>query len=190
MAVTRERFEQGMTYEEYKAQMTRNQERFEANERDLRLEPADLAPFEALARPLNVLVIAEDWCGDVIDNLPILGGIAERDWEAEPAGLPARSKSRSNRSVSQSGAVPLDSRSSPSSTGISMSGGVSSSARRAFRSGARASAARSQRSAPSSATRDADRAGAGGDSRATDAGAGGPASDISRRRCARCGRRE
>lgn len=78
MAVTRERFEQGMTYEEYKAQMTRNQERFEANERDLRLEPADLAPFEALARPLNVLVIAEDWCGDVIDNLPILGGIAER----------------------------------------------------------------------------------------------------------------
>lgn len=78
MAVTRERFEQGMTYEQYTAQMTRNQERFAANERDLRLEPADLAPFEALARPLNVLVLAEDWCGDVIDNLPILGGIARQ----------------------------------------------------------------------------------------------------------------
>jgi hypothetical protein len=78
MAVTRERFAQGMTYEQYKEQMTRNRERFEANERDLRLEPADLAPFEVLARPLNVLVIAEDWCGDVIDNLPILGGIAAR----------------------------------------------------------------------------------------------------------------
>src|SRR5262249_39311127 len=27
--------------------------------------------------PLNVLVLAEDWCGDVIDNLPILGRIAQ-----------------------------------------------------------------------------------------------------------------
>jgi hypothetical protein len=78
MAVTRERFEQGMTYAQYKAQMTRNQERFAENERTLALTLADLAPFEALPRPLHVLVIAEDWCADVIDNLPILGGIAER----------------------------------------------------------------------------------------------------------------
>jgi hypothetical protein len=76
MAVTRERFEQGMTYDAYKAQMTRNQERFAANERDLHLDPADLAVFKNLPRPLNVLVIAEDWCGDVIANLPILGRIA------------------------------------------------------------------------------------------------------------------
>ena len=36
MAVTKERFEQGMTYDEYKAQMTRNRERFDANEADAR----------------------------------------------------------------------------------------------------------------------------------------------------------
>ena len=36
--VTRERFEQGMTYDEFKAQMTRNQERFAANERGLVLD--------------------------------------------------------------------------------------------------------------------------------------------------------
>ncbi len=76
MAVTRERFEQGMTYDAYKAQMTRNQERFEANERSLALSEADLAPFKQLPRPVNVLVLAEDWCGDVIANLPILGRIA------------------------------------------------------------------------------------------------------------------
>ena len=35
--VTRERFEQGMTYEEYKAQMTRNRERLEGNEQNLQL---------------------------------------------------------------------------------------------------------------------------------------------------------
>jgi len=36
MAVTRERFEQGLTYDQFKAHMTRNQERFEENERQLR----------------------------------------------------------------------------------------------------------------------------------------------------------
>src|SRR5690348_14741830 len=77
MAVTRERFEQGLTYEQFKAQMTRNQERFEANERQLALDPGDLAAFKDLPRALNVLVLAEDWCGDVIDNLPILGRLAE-----------------------------------------------------------------------------------------------------------------
>jgi hypothetical protein len=76
MAVTRERFEQGMTYDEYKAQMTRNQERFAANERQLELNPEDVAVFQNLPRPLNVLVLAEDWCADVIDNLPILGRLA------------------------------------------------------------------------------------------------------------------
>jgi len=76
MVITRERFEQGMTYDQFKAQMTRNRERFEENERAFQPDPADLAAFEGLPRPLDVLVLAEDWCGDVIDNLPILGRIA------------------------------------------------------------------------------------------------------------------
>jgi hypothetical protein len=77
MAVTRERFEQGMTYDQYKAQMTRNRDRFEANERRVELSSEDLESFKRLPRPLNVLVIAEDWCGDVIANFPILGRIAQ-----------------------------------------------------------------------------------------------------------------
>lgn len=76
MTVSRERFESGMTYDEYKVQMTRNRERLEENERALRLTDADLAPYRALSRPLNVLVIAEDWCGDVVANLPVLGRLA------------------------------------------------------------------------------------------------------------------
>jgi hypothetical protein len=77
MTVTRERFEQGMTYDQFKDQMTRNRERFEANERRLELDPGDLAAFRGLPRMLDVLVLAEDWCGDVIDNLPILGRLAK-----------------------------------------------------------------------------------------------------------------
>jgi len=76
MAVTRERFNSGLTYDEYKAQMNRNREEFTANERRVAIKPEDLAAFRGLPRPLHVLVLAEDWCGDVVANLPILGRLA------------------------------------------------------------------------------------------------------------------
>ena len=76
-AVTPERFQQGMTYEQYRSQMTRNRERLEANERGTMLSPEELAPFKKLRQPLRVVVLAEDWCGDVIANLPVLGRLAE-----------------------------------------------------------------------------------------------------------------
>ena len=77
MGVTRERFEQGMSYDAYKAQMTRNQERFVETEQTVDLPAEDVAFFRRLPAPVNVLVLAEDWCGDVIANLPVLGRLAE-----------------------------------------------------------------------------------------------------------------
>jgi hypothetical protein len=77
MAVTRERFEQGITYDQYKSQMTRNAERFEANEKSFAPTADQLAPFRSLPKPLNVVALAEDWCGDVIANLPLVGRIAK-----------------------------------------------------------------------------------------------------------------
>jgi len=76
VTITRERFESGMTYDEFKARMTRNRERLEANEQAVQLTPEDLEPFRRLPRPLEVLVLAEDWCGDVVANLPILARLA------------------------------------------------------------------------------------------------------------------
>lgn len=77
MSVTQQRFEQGLTYDAYKAQMTRNQDRLIANEQTISLDAEHVAFFRQLPQPLNVLVIAEDWCGDVIANLPVLGKLAE-----------------------------------------------------------------------------------------------------------------
>lgn len=77
MAVTREQFDAGLTYAEYKAQMTRNREQFEQNEKDLQLAPQDAEAFRNLPQRVNVLALAEDWCGDVIANLPIVGRLAE-----------------------------------------------------------------------------------------------------------------
>lgn len=77
MPVTKEQWEQGLTYEAYKASMTRNRERFDAIETTVELNPDDLEFFTQLPQPLDVLVLAEDWCGDVIANLPVLGRLAE-----------------------------------------------------------------------------------------------------------------
>lgn len=77
MTVTRERFEQGMSYAEYVTQMTRNRERLEDNAAQVQLDPADVAFFKNLPGPIYTLVLAEDWCGDVINNLPVLAALAE-----------------------------------------------------------------------------------------------------------------
>jgi hypothetical protein len=77
MSLDRARLDGGLSYEAFKAQMTKNRERFEANERAVELDDDDLAAFRRLPRALNVLVLAEDWCGDVVANLPILGRLAE-----------------------------------------------------------------------------------------------------------------
>lgn len=71
-----ERFHTGMTYEQYKDQMTRNRERFDENEAAAPVGTAEVEAINALPKRLNVLVLAEDWCGDVIQNLPILGRLA------------------------------------------------------------------------------------------------------------------
>jgi len=75
-AIDGARFATGLTYDEYKAQMTRNLDRVEANEARVKIDPEDLRAFRSLSGPIHVLALAEDWCGDVIANLPVLGVLA------------------------------------------------------------------------------------------------------------------
>ncbi len=76
MAITAEEFATGMTMEQYLAQMSQNQEQFEANIASAPVTAADIARFGALPEPLNVLVITEDWCGDSLAHLPVLFRLA------------------------------------------------------------------------------------------------------------------
>jgi hypothetical protein len=74
--IDRARFATGLTYDQYKEQMTRNRDRVEANEARVAIDPDDLEAFRSLHGPIHVLALAEDWCGDVIANLPVLGRLA------------------------------------------------------------------------------------------------------------------
>ncbi|HYR93543.1 MAG TPA: thioredoxin family protein [Methylomirabilota bacterium] len=77
MTMTKERFAGGLTYDAYKEAMTRNRERVEDNEKKVVLDPGTVRFFKGLPEPINVVVLAEDWCGDVIANLPVLGTLAK-----------------------------------------------------------------------------------------------------------------
>ena len=84
--VTPERFSQGFDYPSYMDQIKVNKARFEGYYSGLTLSSEDADFFKELAQrpdgPAKMLVLGEDWCGDVIRGLPVLARIAEA------AGIP------------------------------------------------------------------------------------------------------
>ena len=84
--VTPERFSQGFDYPSYINQIKVNKARFEGYYDDFKMSAEDAALFKELAQrpdgPAKMMVIGEDWCGDVIRGLPVLARIAEA------AGIP------------------------------------------------------------------------------------------------------
>ena len=79
--VTPERYNQGFGYPGYIDQIKVNKDRFEGFYNDLQLKVEDAALFRELAGrpngPAKMLVLGEDWCGDVVRGLPVLARIAE-----------------------------------------------------------------------------------------------------------------
>ena len=78
--VTPERFSQGFDYPSYMNQIKVNKARFEGYYDDFKMSAEDAALFKELAQrpagPAKMMVIGEDWCGDVIRGLPVLARIA------------------------------------------------------------------------------------------------------------------
>ena len=84
--VTPERFSQGFNYPDYMDQIKVNKARFEGFYDSLKLSDEDTEFFKELVSrpngPAKMMVLGEDWCGDVIRGLPVLARIAEA------AGIP------------------------------------------------------------------------------------------------------
>ena len=68
--VTKERFAQGMTLEQYVEQMTVNKERFISALGRVTLDDDDADVLDRLGRTRKVLVITEDWCGTSLAYVP------------------------------------------------------------------------------------------------------------------------
>ena len=83
VGITPERFYEGMTIAQFVGQMSKNREIFEENYDSFQLKPDDAAFLRGMGRGLKALVLAEDWCGDVVRYLPAFARMAEeaREWE-------------------------------------------------------------------------------------------------------------
>ena len=75
--VTRERFEQGMTFPQYLDQMGTNKETFVKFLSEIVIRPEDKEALAKLGKKLKVMVITEDWCGDALYNVPVLAKLVE-----------------------------------------------------------------------------------------------------------------
>jgi thioredoxin-like negative regulator of GroEL len=87
-----DRFNQGTTYAAYRERILAEEgvmrDMLTASERALANEEIDVEPFRRLPKPLRVLVLSEDWCGDCTDNLPILNRIAEESGKLDVRIVP------------------------------------------------------------------------------------------------------
>lgn len=77
--ITPQRFAQGFTYQGYLAQVKVNRERLQDNYEETFLAPEDAEFFATFSQRLGgsvkVLALAEDWCGDVVNYLPVMARI-------------------------------------------------------------------------------------------------------------------
>ena len=84
--VTPERFSEGFDYPSYMDQIKVNKTRFEGFYDGFKGSDEDTAFFKKLVQrpngPAKMMVLGEDWCGDVIRGLPVLAKIADA------AGIP------------------------------------------------------------------------------------------------------
>ena len=81
--VTRERFEQGLTLQQYVDKMSFNRERFVEALEDAAVGPEGGRVLERLAGARRVLVISEDWCGTCLAHVPYVAKMIEGRPEIE-----------------------------------------------------------------------------------------------------------
>lgn len=79
--VTPERFEAGLTWEQYLERIQRNKAKFEYNYEETAVPAEYSARLQALAQrpngPAKVLILGEDWCPDVFRGMPVIVRVAE-----------------------------------------------------------------------------------------------------------------
>ena len=77
MALSREKFEQGMTTQEYIDYIKVNKQPFIDIYNGVEIPDETRAFFDGLAEPLNLAVFTSDWCGDALSTTPAILRLAD-----------------------------------------------------------------------------------------------------------------
>ena len=68
--ISEERFATGFQWADYMKDSEKNLDRFQENYDDFTLEQDETDFFSQVTSSVKVLILAEDWCGDVVQSLP------------------------------------------------------------------------------------------------------------------------
>lgn len=77
MALSEEKFNQGMTSQEYIDQIKVNKQPFLDIYQDVEIPSETSALFDRLAEPVRLAVFTADWCGDAVSTTPAILRLAE-----------------------------------------------------------------------------------------------------------------
>ena len=75
--VTKERFAQGMTLQEYIDHMSINRERFVEALEETTIEGPETTLLDRMGAVRKVMVISEDWCGTCLAQVPFVAKLIE-----------------------------------------------------------------------------------------------------------------
>ncbi len=75
--ITQQKFEQGMTTQQYMDQIKVNKDPFVAIYEAVQVPADSAALFSGLSEPLNLAVFTADWCGDAMSTTPSILRLAE-----------------------------------------------------------------------------------------------------------------
>ena len=70
IVISKERFATGYQWPDYMEDIEKSTERFNENYAEFVLDQEDARFFSDYGTELNVLILGEDWCGDVVQSLP------------------------------------------------------------------------------------------------------------------------
>ena len=75
--ITQQKFEQGMTTQQYIDQIKVNKDPFVAIYEAVQIPADSAALFSGLSKPLNLAVFTADWCGDAMSTTPVILKLAD-----------------------------------------------------------------------------------------------------------------
>ena len=75
--LTQQKFEQGMTTQQYIDQIKVNKDPFVAIYEAVQIPADSVALFNGLSEPLNLAVFTADWCGDAMSTTPVILKLAD-----------------------------------------------------------------------------------------------------------------
>ena len=75
--LTQEKFDQGMTTQQYMDQIKVNKEPFVSIYETVQVPADSLSLFNGLSKPLKLAVFTADWCGDAMSTTPVILKLAD-----------------------------------------------------------------------------------------------------------------